>query len=54
MKSLLPDSLKGEISFLGIERVISSVMEKHHVISQPDLGTIIEADQWAREVALKM
>lgn len=46
--------LKGEISFLGIERVISSVMEKHHVISQPDLGTIIEADQWAREVALKM
>lgn len=46
--------LKGEISFLGIEHVISSVMEKHQVISQPDLGTIIEADQWAREVARKM
>ncbi|HBI04288.1 MAG TPA: 1-deoxy-D-xylulose-5-phosphate reductoisomerase [Paenibacillaceae bacterium] len=46
--------LKGEISFLGIEHVISSVMEKHHVISQPDLETIIEADQWARDVASKM
>lgn len=46
--------LKGEISFLGIEDVISSVMEKHQVVSHPDLETIIEADRWAREVARQM
>lgn len=43
--------LKGEITFLEIEDVISSVMNRHQVQSHPDLETIMEVDQWARHIA---
>ncbi|MEI7027296.1 1-deoxy-D-xylulose-5-phosphate reductoisomerase [Paenibacillus sp. y28] len=43
--------LKGEIAFLEIEDVIAAVLERHEVLSNPDLHTILEADQWARAAA---
>ncbi|GMK40759.1 1-deoxy-D-xylulose 5-phosphate reductoisomerase 2 [Paenibacillus sp. CCS19] len=41
--------LRGEIGFLDIERVVESVLEKHHTIANPDEQTIAETDQWARQ-----
>lgn len=46
--------LKGEITFIGIEEIISSVMERHQMVSDPDLETIIEVDRWARKVAFEL
>ncbi|MBP2001082.1 1-deoxy-D-xylulose-5-phosphate reductoisomerase [Paenibacillus shirakamiensis] len=43
--------LKGEISFLHIETVIEKVLAAHTSIAAPDLGTIQEADRWARDLA---
>jgi 1-deoxy-D-xylulose-5-phosphate reductoisomerase len=41
-----------QLSFLGIPQMVSKVMEDHQVVDQPDLGQILQADQWAREHAL--
>ena len=41
-----------QLSFLGIPQLVSKVMEDHQVVDQPDLGQILQADQWAREHAL--
>lgn len=45
--------LKNEIGFMEIPATVSRVMERHQVISSPDLDEILEADRWAREEALK-
>ena len=41
-----------QLSFLGIPQLVSKVMEDHQVVDQPDLGQILQADQWARAHAL--
>jgi 1-deoxy-D-xylulose-5-phosphate reductoisomerase len=43
--------LKGDISFLAIESVIESVLDRHVKIDLPTLEQIEEADAWAREAA---
>jgi 1-deoxy-D-xylulose-5-phosphate reductoisomerase len=46
--------LKGKLEFLKIVAVVRKVMERHRVISHPDLNKILEADRWAREEARKV
>lgn len=43
--------LRGEIAFLEIEDIIKRTLDRHHVISHPDLDAIVEADAWARHEA---
>lgn len=43
--------LNGHTSFPAIWQTVARVMEKHQVIQHPDLGTLIEADAWARREA---
>lgn len=43
--------LRGDITFLEIERVIERTLERHQPSRRPELGEIVEADRWAREMA---
>ena len=43
--------LNKEITFLDIPGTIARVMEKHHVLHNPGLQDILDADGWAREEA---
>ncbi|MBI3317352.1 MAG: 1-deoxy-D-xylulose-5-phosphate reductoisomerase [Candidatus Omnitrophica bacterium] len=45
--------LKGKITFTDIPRVVEKVMSLHRLISSPTLSNILEADEWAREEALR-
>jgi 1-deoxy-D-xylulose-5-phosphate reductoisomerase len=40
--------LAGEISFVGIPRLIEKVLSKHRVVKSAGLSSILAADQWAR------
>ena len=46
--------LKGEIPFLAMNRVVAAVLEQHNNISNPDLESILNADQSARKFALEV
>jgi len=43
--------LREEISFLDIERVLETVISRHEAIDIPDVQSIVEIDQWARQLA---
>lgn len=43
--------LKGALTFPGITRLVSRVMEAHDVIQYQSLDEILEADSWARSFA---
>jgi len=43
--------LADQIAFVDIFRIVRGVMERHSVVSRPDLEAILEADRWAREAA---
>ncbi|MGO4276114.1 1-deoxy-D-xylulose-5-phosphate reductoisomerase, partial [Paenibacillus sp. TAF58] len=43
--------LKGEITFLQIERIIEAVLQKHESHLNPHLDVIYEQDIWARAMA---
>lgn len=43
--------LRGDITFLEIERVVERTLERHQPIRHPELDAIVEADRWARETA---
>ncbi|WP_053375753.1 1-deoxy-D-xylulose-5-phosphate reductoisomerase [Paenibacillus sp. FJAT-27812] len=43
--------LKGEITFLDIERILETVVERHEVSAINDLQMIAEVDAWARQLA---
>lgn len=45
--------LNGQTAFPAIWRTVARVMEKHEVVSHPDLQTLVEADAWARKVAVE-
>jgi 1-deoxy-D-xylulose-5-phosphate reductoisomerase len=45
--------LSHKISFIQIPDIIRAVMDAHKVQSKPDIEVIIEADQWARQLAQK-
>lgn len=46
--------LKGKISFLDIESLVYRAMEKHEVISQPNLEVIQQTDQETRKYILSL
>jgi 1-deoxy-D-xylulose-5-phosphate reductoisomerase len=46
--------LNGEIRFLQIEECIERVMDKHSVISSPDLETILHVDAITRKAVRNM
>jgi 1-deoxy-D-xylulose 5-phosphate reductoisomerase len=39
------------IAFVGIPQVVEQTMDKHEVVSDPELADILGADQWARNQA---
>ena len=41
-------------SFVGIAELVAEVMDRHQVIEHPTLEEILEADNWAREMARDM
>jgi 1-deoxy-D-xylulose-5-phosphate reductoisomerase len=43
--------LEGQISFLGIPRLIEAVMNAHQPTAAPTIEAVMEADRWAREKA---
>ena len=43
--------LTERIPFSGIHRIVEGTMEKHHVIPDPALEDVLEADRWARTLA---
>jgi 1-deoxy-D-xylulose-5-phosphate reductoisomerase len=45
--------LRGKISFTGIPVLVGGVMEQHKIINNPGLAEIMDADRWAREIALQ-
>jgi 1-deoxy-D-xylulose-5-phosphate reductoisomerase len=46
--------LEDQITCGQIATVVSKVLEKHSPITDPDLDTLRQADQWARRVALEV
>jgi 1-deoxy-D-xylulose-5-phosphate reductoisomerase len=46
--------LNRSISFLTIEQILASVLDKHIPVSNPSLEEIMKADRWAREQAMKL
>lgn len=45
--------LQRQIGFTDIPAVVEAVMERHQPITNPDLRTVWEVDEWARETALE-
>ena len=43
-----------KIGFLDIETFIYKTMEKHDVVANPTLETILEVDSWAREYTMML
>jgi len=43
--------LDGKIAFSGIWKLVEKVMKRHHLVQNPQLDEIIEADFWARTIA---
>jgi len=46
--------LDEKIKFNDIPKIIEKTMAKHKVVKDPDLGKILEIDEWAREKALEL
>ncbi|MGE5390541.1 MAG: 1-deoxy-D-xylulose-5-phosphate reductoisomerase [Deltaproteobacteria bacterium] len=46
--------LAGGLGFLEIAETVASVMAGHQTLPQPGLDTILEADAWAREEAVRI
>ncbi|MEK6759751.1 MAG: 1-deoxy-D-xylulose-5-phosphate reductoisomerase [Deltaproteobacteria bacterium] len=46
--------LSGRIRFTGIYRLISEVLSRHSVVAASSLEAVLEADRWAREVAISL
>ena len=45
--------LKGQIGFMDIPRIISSVIDEHTSTAEPALDDVLAADSWARERAAR-
>ncbi len=46
--------LDERISFIGIPRVIETIMSKHKIIKRPGINSILASDSWAREEAKRL
>ncbi|MBP1759568.1 MAG: 1-deoxy-D-xylulose 5-phosphate reductoisomerase [Firmicutes bacterium] len=43
--------LQKKVSYLGIHDIVEKVCSEHHVLDNMDLGSILDADTWARRRA---
>lgn len=43
--------LQKQVSYLGIQDIVTKVCSEHHVLDTLDLGSILDADTWARRRA---
>jgi len=43
-----------KLSFVGITELVSKVMDRHALVTGPDLDQILSADQWARDEARRL
>ena len=43
--------LQKKVTYLGIQNIVEKVCSKHQVLDNPDLGSILDADNWARRQA---
>lgn len=43
--------LNGQLPFTGIAEVVARVLDRHHPWPVSDVGSIVEADRWARDAA---
>jgi len=43
--------LHEQVSYLGIQEIVEKVCSEHHVLDNMDLGSILDADTWARRRA---
>jgi 1-deoxy-D-xylulose-5-phosphate reductoisomerase len=41
----------GRITFDEIPRIVAHTIDRHHVISNPSLDDLLQADRWARDIA---
>ncbi|MDQ7093369.1 1-deoxy-D-xylulose-5-phosphate reductoisomerase [Desulfosporosinus sp. PR] len=46
--------LQKKITYLQIQETVAQVCSEHNVLDHPDLGSILEADTWARRRALEL
>jgi 1-deoxy-D-xylulose-5-phosphate reductoisomerase len=46
--------LERKVSYLKIHEIVSEVCAEHHVLDHPDLGSILDADSWARHRAQEL
>ena len=46
--------LRGDLPFLGIQRIIEEVMEGHRIVREPTLEEIMMADAWGRQEARRL
>ena len=46
--------LQRKIGFMDIPAIIEAVMERHRPITEPDLNTVWEVDEWARAMAQEL
>lgn len=46
--------LQRKIGFMDIPAIIEAVMERHRPITEPDLNTVWEVDEWARAMAREL
>jgi 1-deoxy-D-xylulose-5-phosphate reductoisomerase len=46
--------LQKQVSYLGIQDIVEKVCSEHHVLENLDLGSILDADTWARRRAAEL
>lgn len=46
--------LTRDIAFTAIPRLVKKVMERHNSVKDPDLDSILQADEWARHIAREL
>ncbi|MDB5085176.1 MAG: 1-deoxy-D-xylulose-5-phosphate reductoisomerase [Bacilli bacterium] len=46
--------LAGKLPFLGIEKVLDQVLDRHQMATAPDLDEVLASDEWARRTAFEL
>jgi len=46
--------LQKKVTYLGIQEIVEKVCSEHHVLDNMDLGSILDADTWARRRASEL
>ncbi|HWQ42829.1 MAG TPA: 1-deoxy-D-xylulose-5-phosphate reductoisomerase [Desulfosporosinus sp.] len=46
--------LQKQVTYLGIQEIVEKICSEHHVLDNMDLGSILDADTWARRRATEL